>query len=270
MMGLDVTSGCESREDFVRSLSALIEIAKKATLLVLETSRHKPSEITLKALLTCLSADTVHDIQFDFTQDPVAEEYFVLDERGRRRILVLRPRSVLADDAIGAIAREAATRLFDVFTAWESPAEPDYKFGDVILFQQGAGARRYLADGWSWLESEFVWSIGEVSKLVLLVHDIPDTLEQIEFRMTVRPLIVPGRIERQRLTLKVNGELLFEGAIAEPESVSFSFARAVLSDDSRVVVEIGHPDGARPVDVLPNLPDRRHIAIALSSLQLSS
>ena len=142
-----------------------------------------------------------------------------------------------------------------------------YLMGEPVAFRRGSHAAAFLGGGWSRLEANLVWAIGESSDIRLDVGDLPAMPEQYRLRLTVSPFKVKAR-PVQRLSVLLNGEPLGEARLTELTTLEFAFQRALIAREEPIAITLVHPDAMRPSEHLPGNPDRRLLAIALRSLEI--
>lgn len=268
-LGLDVPAGCDSREEFRAALESLVELAAGADIVAVEASAYPPSQVACGCLLACIEPRIVQDISLDLSQDPAADEYFVKDERARRRILVFRPGSVLSDaQRMPLLARSAAA--FPDFRAGMLLRAKTYEFGSSIEFRAGSGAEGFLGSGWSGLEARHVWAIGRSSTIELAVAGLSNHPRPVELRLDLAAFLLPGKLPHQRLAVVVNGRRVFKGKIRTPGLLDIPIDREVLLRRDPLRIALIHPDGAKPRDLIANSADPRILSVGLRSLALVS
>jgi hypothetical protein len=125
-----------------------------------------------------------------------------------------------------------------------------------VLFGRHGNAAPCLLDGWAEPEDGFTWSVGHESRLQIpLAAAAPGRALILE--LDLNPFVVPGVTQGQRLAVAVNG-VPVGGAVIEGEgSVAWRIPEQALGSSPMLLVELQHPDAARPVDLGFNADGRR-------------
>lgn len=268
-LGLDVSAGCDNREEFRTALGSLVEVAAGAEIVAVEAPGYPPSQVARECLLACIEPRILQDIALDLSQDPAADEYFVKDERAKRRVVVFRPGQVpsLSQREL-LLARSAAA--FPDFGASLLVKAKTYELGTVVEFRRGSGAEGFLAAGWSGLEPRHVWGIGKSSTIELALAGLGNQARSVELRIDLMAFVVRERLPGQRLAVVVNGKRVFKGTIRSGGVIDIPVVREVLLRRDPVRITLIHPDGAKPGELLPNSRDGRVLSIGLRSLAFVS
>jgi hypothetical protein len=125
-----------------------------------------------------------------------------------------------------------------------------------VLFGRHGNAGPHLLDGWSFPEDGFIWSVGAESRLQIPVPPVPPGSEPI-LELDLNPFVAPGRTTGQRLAVSVNGVRVGEASIEGEGPVGFRIPSASLGAGGMMLVELHHPDAARPADLGVNGDTRR-------------
>jgi hypothetical protein len=112
-LGLDISSACDTIADFEASLSALIRLARHASIVAVEIPEYPPSIAIWSFLEACLKPTVVRDLRLDLSADPVADEYCVKDNRARRRVIVFQSSKDEKAPTAEAV-RHCAARLYSL------------------------------------------------------------------------------------------------------------------------------------------------------------
>lgn len=114
----------------------------------------------------------------------------------------------------------------------------------VFVFGSQGNVAAALGQGWS-VEEAFAWTIGLASTLAL-----PTTGDTRAYtlRLDLHPAIFPGAIDRQSLTIRLDGKALAHFELSERRVivVPLPVERTVGHRQIRLTLE--HPDAARPAD----------------------
>lgn len=272
-LGLDLTSGADSAEALERSIKALIRLMSKARSSALEIPGYKPSLALWTFLESLLAPRRRLDVTLDFTKDPVAEEYFVKDQRALRRLMVIDGVRAIDIDApeIRAAIRVASAEILAAHNKQSSPVDPIYRIGEDIVFALGGNGEIYKRTGWVAPERTHSWSQGPESLLILSID--PETIPpQSDFALEIklRPFVVADLHETQRLSVTVNGEeVLHESELRGPAELIIPIPRALLMRQHPLQIKFKHPDFRTPASLIANSRDSKELAFAFSRMSLS-
>ena len=155
---------------------------------------------------------------------------------------------------------------FSYKTYLESPHEIEgtYTLGAIVIFSATGNYRRYVQNGWSFAESNHVWTSGKNASLSFKTAQ-PGSDPTIEIEMS--PFLAPPRVTRQRLTLFVNGEEVGRPEIAAPGKVQLKVPRDLWMKKTPAIVEFILPDAVSPSSIGYN-NDTRMLALAFKSLTI--
>jgi hypothetical protein len=265
-LGLDISAGCDSADEFHAALAALVNLAGHAEIAAVETPGYPPSQAVLQCLLACVQPAVMHDITLDLSRDPVADEYFVKDNRALRHLLVFRPARVLPPALREPILSSSAARFSDL-KGGPPVLSKAYNFGETVHFRTGSDGRRFLTFGWSGVEAQYVWGIDKTSKLELAISGLADNAGPLGLRLELVAFLAAGKLSHQRLAIVVNGTRLFKGKI-QGGPLDVPVTRELLLRREPAQIVLIHPDGKRPLELLANSKDPRVLSIGLRSIAL--
>ena|GEM_PF-464408 len=80
------------------------------------------------------------------------------------------------------------------------------RYNSKIKFGIKGNYKDYQSLGWSWPEKGFTWTDGKIASLIIPVK--PPKSDVVLLKAQVTPFILPGRVERQNVSIYVNGEAL--------------------------------------------------------------
>ena len=135
---------------------------------------------------------------------------------------------------------------------------------EVVVDFGVAGLGSALVAGWSQPEPDETWTAAPVARISLPAPAVPATYV-MTFKL--RPQIVEGRLDQQRLGVSVNGVAIDEFVITRRTTRSCLLPWAVLRGRSSVDVSFDLPDAARPSDFGTSTDDRL-LGVAFASLRL--
>ena len=134
----------------------------------------------------------------------------------------------------------------------------------TLTFGSGGNARPQLGEGWAVDEPNFVWSVGDASRLVLPRPVGPATYC---LQMRVFPFLRADKVPQQRLIIEVNGEPIAAHTLTAAGEFECEVPEHVAAKADRLDVVLRHPDAARPSDFETTL-DNRPLAIAFRECRL--
>jgi len=147
-----------------------------------------------------------------------------------------------------------------------------YRFGEAITFSTAGQSQRYTRDGWVAPEARHRWMLGENSRLVLAVEKLTEGVvagRTLHLTLTLRPFVSPGKLERQRLSIIINGKHVFEDTIDTARVIEASLPAAHFLGDTTIDLIFYHPDAARPCDILKESTDKKLLSFSVSEMCLS-
>jgi hypothetical protein len=123
----------------------------------------------------------------------------------------------------------------------------------------------YLWYGWSVGEDVYRWADGHEAAVVFSV----DTLDDAELQMKLAPLIISGKIEQQRVTIRLNGQLLDSLLLQDPKPLEYShkLPKELLQHNNILTFQM--PDAKTPRSMGVNR-DRRTLALAVFWLEVQT
>jgi hypothetical protein len=139
---------------------------------------------------------------------------------------------------------------------------PAYQIGKPIDFTAGA-ADVYIGYGWSVAEPGGRWSDrGRAVVAFRLANPTAATL-----RLKLAPFLVTGKLDQQRLNVKLNGQMVSSLILnkGEPSEYSIPLPAGVLRDKNILTFEL--PDAAAPKD-LGVSEDTRQLGISVQWLKI--
>ncbi len=156
-----------------------------------------------------------------------------------------------AADPVAAIGNEQVHGLAEgIATAREvgDLAGPWFGFG-----RDGNGAA-VRGPGWSVLEDHSSWTT-DVSAMLHLPR--PEAEGDYRLQLDASPFVVPGRLPRQRVGVRVNGYAVAVCAANDRFFIDAAVPRSCLGGSDTVRVELSLPDATRPSDLTLVNDDRR-------------
>ena len=126
-------------------------------------------------------------------------------------------------------------------------ADHSVRLGETVLFQEGSSADRFLGDGWSYLEPNGVWTVGEHARLILeLIDTEPTDLEIVldvgAFLTAEHPKLEVTVSARDQ---RVGGNVFRHGEQHPP--LRFRLPRVLIDPDGRAVLDLLLGEPASPV-----------------------
>lgn len=135
----------------------------------------------------------------------------------------------------------------------------------AMVFGQGGNGAEALGRGWSPPEDGYAWTDGTRAALRL---PRPASPGDYTLRLRLRPFVVPGRLTRQRLSVRANGTLLGVFALEGAATLDCHLSSDLLAARDRLEIGFALPDAARPEAVVGHSADQRLLGVALERLWL--
>lgn len=156
-------------------------------------------------------------------------------------------------------------------TAWTALVSMDierelqaYSWGQQVGFGITGNGEGYLTAGWSTTSPTIHWSDGNYAEMTFAVTP-PE--KNVELKFVFFPHVVPGKVDRQRIIIKVNG--LDAGSVdcraTDSQALRLTVNRKVLQQ-KRMVISFELPDAVSPKE-LGTGRDPRRLAIGLYSFE---
>jgi hypothetical protein len=121
----------------------------------------------------------------------------------------------------------------------------------------------YLWYGWSAAESEYRWTDSKEAALVFALAPVND----LKLEMKLRPFLLKGKLEEQRVYLNLNGQRIETLVLKEDKTEEYKLLlpKGLLRERNVLVFEL--PDASSPLNLGVN-QDSRRLGIAMSRMQL--
>ena len=123
----------------------------------------------------------------------------------------------------------------------------------------------YLWYGWSVNEEIYRWADGHEATVLFSLDKVDDA----ELRMKLAPLIIPGKIEQQRVTILLNGQQLDNLLLKDPAPLEYSHKLPKETLRQNNILTFQMPDAKTPKSMGVNL-DRRTLAVAVFWLEVQT
>ncbi len=153
--------------------------------------------------------------------------------------------------------------MFQVEVTQEALREVEW--GSPINFGVEGTAATYLGYGWSKPESQHNWSDGKEASFDFLIEP---TDADLELELKLRPFLVPGKVDQQRIRISVGDHSIEELRLTESD---LQVVRITIPNDtfegSDLTVVLGLPDAENPLAINAG-GDARKLAIAMVSMIL--
>ena len=121
-------------------------------------------------------------------------------------------------------------------------------------FGQNGEGGSVLGEGWSVLEDHSCWTRATRAELHL---PRPREAGSYRLQLDAEPFVVPGRLPRQRVGVRINGQAAAVAAVSDRFLIDVALPWAVLEPHATTTLELILPDAARPVDYTLVDDDRR-------------
>lgn len=147
------------------------------------------------------------------------------------------------------------------------PAHPARYVPGTLLQLGEPGSEVFLREsfGWSGGEGQFRRTDGTSAHVVFQLDPVGAGL----LEMKVEPFLVPPKLKRQRLTVRLNGASLATLVLSDPEPRTYSMPipSGVLKEHNLLVLDL--PDARTPISLRVS-PDTRKLGVKLYWLRIST
>ncbi len=202
--------------------------------------------------------DTDHYHRFPFIIE--------LDDISSRDVLCDTTR-LFAENAFGARSYLSLDGASQLNLIRQHLGKPRHLIFDID-FAAGGTALSYMRSGWSNPETGFCWTDGGQAKLSIPANISPDC--RYELTLTCRPLIAPPFVERQDITVTVNG--YSQSVSLDGKTLGFVtllYPAGSLPNSSLVDITLDLPNAERPSRFRDESKDNRQLALAFRQITLA-
>lgn len=142
---------------------------------------------------------------------------------------------------------------------------PVYQPGTEILFGTKGNGEAYQGKGWSNPEDGYTWTDGKEAELLL---NIPEIKSDLTMKVSLMPLVSPGKLEKQRVKIVINNKEMAIWTISDP-SPSEKEIKIPKSEikGSTLKITFQLPDAVSPVSIGMN-EDPRVLGIQVRAITL--
>ena len=173
-------------------------------------------------------------------------------------------------EAEPTLSQEEMNRLRSLGYIFEVEVEKktiiEVEWGSSINVGGKGTAAPYLGYGWSEPESTHNWSDGNEASLEFLIEP---TDSDLELELKLKPFLVPGKVDQQRIRISVGDRSVGEFRLTKDE---LQVVRITIPNEtfegSDLTVVLGLPDAESQVTINAG-GDARKLAIAIESMKLS-
>jgi FkbM family methyltransferase len=172
--------------------------------------------------------------------------------------------------SVAVALRDLMASLLAPRTAAAQPDAPLYRLGTPVEFRRHGNAKPYLRGGWSGEEPQHIWTEGADAYLAFACDDAKEAIAaagQVFISLVLRPLVVPGKLDSQRIIIHVNGHLVASETLAKMTTLQVAVPAGVFLACHPVQLRLSVPDHARPCD-LYNSKDARQLGVAVIRAQI--
>lgn len=152
------------------------------------------------------------------------------------------------------------------FEAAATDLAGEYVLGTPLSFGRSGSFMPFGDGGWTVTAGKDVnWTQGRDAGLLMRFPEDPGDLVM---RMKVKPLLAEGQLDRQRVSITVNGELVSELVLSENRftTVTVQIPEELLESAGPTSIRLQLPDAASPAS-LGIGKDERELALAFASVQ---
>jgi hypothetical protein len=136
------------------------------------------------------------------------------------------------------------------------PNEPRAESVSVeILFGRKGNSAACELTGWSDPEDGFTWMIGQSSMISIRIPPM-DGAPYLDLTLLVIPFVHGTELPSQRLSIAINGPEVGAAVVDRETTLSFRIPASMITAGGRNLIELKHPDAARPRDIVKVSDDR--------------
>jgi len=126
-----------------------------------------------------------------------------------------------------------------------------------------ADSADYLWDGWSGQEAGFRWTDGPEAQLVFGLAKITG----LQMRIRCAPLIVPGKLDLQTVTISCNGQEAGQWALKKPAMETHTVRLDSKSLQAQNVITLKLPHATSPIRLSSNSTDIRLLGLRVECIE---
>ena len=142
-----------------------------------------------------------------------------------------------------------------------------YKYGETITFGARGNYLQYKGGGWSYPEKNFTWT--DAGRASIVIPVVGGGESDVELVVRLRPFIMAGKIDRQRVRIFLSGRNLCEWVFTEGKlHKQHIFIPGDLMRGDSVEISFELPDAASPAKLGVG-EDSRTLGIRMYSLVLN-
>lgn len=145
---------------------------------------------------------------------------------------------------------------------------PAYSFGNDIKFGKGKEGTFYEVLGWdSKTYRDFSWSIQKYASMHI---PLKSTDRNLKIEFILKPLIHPGKIDKQKVDIYLNDSLQEELTLTNQnfETFIFTLPNNQFQDSNLLKIAFRFPDAARPIDFGIG-PEKQERAVQLKKIVIN-
>jgi len=167
----------------------------------------------------------------------------------------------------GSIFDAAAWAEVDHFEARDGELLQVYEWGTPLTFGRSGSFKPYGDGGWTVTRgNEINWTQGRETGLLI---PLPESGRDVRMSFKVRPLLEPGKLERQRVRITANGMNVGELELTEARFATHELRiPAAATENGRLAVRFHLPDAAAP-KTLGTGEDDRELALAFLEVRFA-
>ena len=124
-------------------------------------------------------------------------------------------------------------------------------------------SEKYLWYGWSIAERESRWTGATHATIIFSVADT----KSLNLKIRMAPFVAPGRLDQQRLIIRLNGQTLFSELLRAQELTDYTVSLPARYLNTRNVLDFEIPGAVSPASLGLN-KDERQIGIRVASIAI--
>jgi hypothetical protein len=166
----------------------------------------------------------------------------------------------------GSVYEKASWSEEDFYQVSGTTPRGEYAWGTSLTFGKRGNFKPFQAGGWTATRSQDIsWTDGKSMSLSI---PFPNVSGDVQAVMNVKPLLAPGKLDKQRVTVSVGGTQIAQWALTHSrfQQLEFTIPGSLLNSDGPTEIHFALPDAQSP-ESLEIGDDKRALSLAFLKLR---